>query len=1098
MRNEKRAEVVWRSADVTSGHKAYIDVPDYRAKDLYLQIKLNVKTKVYCDAVISLKLSDDDRYKMEPRALPNGDRYFLVALPGYLKNIIVETPNDDIVSVIDSIELVSLSGTESNILSGGRSADSIGTIPYSLDGNILANIAAQETLRLNNGELGALVYRERVQANGFPGDVILRRQFEIGQTIETSLTALRSPIFYDDSLAISIITPVYNVEPKWLQLLIDSVVGQTHGSWKLILVDDGSTRHDLLSFLDQVESIDGRITLIKRSYNGGISAATNDGLTFVTTKYFALVDNDDILINNALAECAAVIKEDRSVDWIYTDDFYIDEAGHVCGLFPKPDWSPYMLFNYMYTGHLSVYRTAIVKSVGGFRSEYDFSQDYDLALRLAETTPKVVHVDKYLYGWRTLSSSAAAGGKPTARLSNIAALQDALDRRDFKAQAIGLPTANRAQFDSSDFNGLVSIIIPSDNAEHIESSIDSIVSLTAYHKYEIIIVTNSRIISQFENAMKNHPYVFVPYDAKYNFSDKCNLGARRARGSYLIFFNDDVRVHSHDWVQGIIEYLSKPEVGIVGPKLLYENGMIQHAGMITGVRRFVGTAFHSMPADTNFHFNMAQCVREVSLICGALLAIRAETFLEVNGFDSKNVPIAHSDVDLCFRVREKGYSCIYTPHVSLLHIGHVSIGSEERSKPVTATSKDLSDLFIIDRFGPFLTRDPYFPPSMRDITYVDSQETFSFHGSRTRSYCDLNKSALIVSHDLTNSGAPRVALDMALALHEAGYFVIVISPDDGPLRQVLADYGITVIVDSLVLRQHDYLPQFARNFSLAICNTIVCWPAVKQISKMAKTYWYIHESGLVHEIAHQNPELRTILADPHRLLAVSPHTGSALAEYGVVFDLLETGVEDLYGRWKPNVEAQRVNIGLFGSFEPRKGQDILAHAFSLLPVNVRAMANLHFFGRHHDLPFEADVRAMWGAHDNMHFHGEARHPDYFQRMADMDVVVCPSRDDPLPLVLLDAMSMAKTIVCSRTTGTSAYLEHGISGFIAESNSSEEHAGLLHELILSSDKRSSTREGARQAYKKMFSKDAFKKRLFSYIEGDGRVLLSVEDEKASTS
>ena len=395
------------------------------------------------------------------------------------------------------------------------------------------------------------------------------------------------------------------------------------------------------------------------------------------------------------------MNDDAALDFVYSDECTIDTYDVVDWLFHKPDWSPLLLLNFMYTGHFSVYRKELVERVGGFRSEFDYSQDYDVALRIAERTAKVAHIDECLYGWRMIPGSASVGGKPDARISNIAALQSAADRRGYDGVAIALPTANRVKRQLPIERPLVSIVVPSDNFSHIRSTVESIKHLTTYENYEIIVVTNSNLIALYSAKIASANVHFANYDKPFNFSEKCNVGASHAIGDYVIFYNDDLRVISPDWIDVILEYASLPGVGIVGPKMIYENGTIQHAGMVTGVRRLLGTAFHSYPAQTSAYVNMAQSVREVSLICGACLAMPMRVFNEIGGWDAHNTPIAHSDVDLCFRVRELGYSCVYTPHAELTHIGHVEIGAEEAAakKRTNSFKKNKADIFVLKRWG---------------------------------------------------------------------------------------------------------------------------------------------------------------------------------------------------------------------------------------------------------------------------------------------------------------------------------------------------------------------------------------------------------------
>ena len=874
---------------------------------------------------------------------------------------------------------------------------------------------------------------------------------------------------------ISILTPVYNVPEKWLRQMVASVLNQTYRNWELCLVDDASTDPNVSAVLLELAASDRRIFVKIRSENGGISAATNDSLAMAHGEYIALLDNDDMLTDDALEQMVASIEESDYPDWLYSDEFKIDEENRVSDLFAKPDWSPFMLLNYMYTGHLTLYRRDLVEKVGGFRTEYDFSQDYDLALRISEVPGiRVVHVEKYLYAWRMIATSSSMGGKPTARISNIAALQDAVDRRGWNGVAEPLPTANRV-IRTMESSPTVSIVIPSDNAANISAAITSILEKTDYTNYEIIVVTNSGLIARLENKFEAAPIVWKAYDKVFNFSDKCNEGAFAGRGEYVVFFNDDVRVITRDWVEAILEYATLPGVGVVGPKLLYENGLIQHAGMGTGMRRLVGTVFHAYPDATRVHFNFAQCVRDVSLICGALLAMPMTLFKEVGGYDAVNAPIGHSDVDLCLRVREAGYSCVYTPYAKLYHIGHASIGEEKATRK--AFKIDKSDVFLLRRFSDFIARDPFFTPAMQALTYIDSPEPFRvFPGEDGVASNDL----LILSHDMTASGAPKVAFDLAVLFKSKGWFVTVASPVDGVYRKRLEAEGITVVIDELILTGHDSSMVLARSFDMVIANTIVCWPAVGVLSSTTPTYLYAHETELVHHFANIFPGFVESVKRATEVWCGSELSAKAMATIGVPSQILEYGVDDA----REAAIARPITIALFGSFEARKAQDLAIMGMGRVREDVRDQARLRLYGRTLDHGFRAAIEELAKPIPEVVFHNELKYGEYREALANADIVIICSRDDTLPLVSLDALAMGKAVICSATTGTSQYLEHEESALILYDNSVDEIERAYTRLIQNPVLRAKLGRGARDVFEKHFTYAAFDRRVSARLTDIG--------------
>ncbi|WP_320203893.1 glycosyltransferase [Agrobacterium rosae] len=869
---------------------------------------------------------------------------------------------------------------------------------------------------------------------------------------------------------ISILTPVYNVEVSLLREMIDSVLRQTYANWELCLVDDGSTALGLHEMLNGLTVEDARIKVAFRRENGGISAATNDCLAMAEGEYIALVDNDDLLTVDALAEMAKAIVINKYPDWLYSDECKIDSENRISDLFAKPDWSPLMLTNYMYTGHLTLYRKAAVTRLGGFRTKFDFSQDYDLALRMAEITNSIVHVAKYLYCWRLIPSSGSMGGKPSARISNLGALGDAAARRGWEGEAIALPTANRLKFSVKD--DLVSIIIPSDNESNIRKSLDSILTSSTYKNIEVIVVTNSAIAKSLGGLYRQNNVVWSRYDLTFNFSDKCNSGAKVASGKYLIFFNDDVRVITPDWIEVVMELFSVSRVGIVGPKLLYEDGSIQHAGMVTGVRRFVGTAFHSYESDTTAHFNFAQCVREVSLVCGALLAISREIFDLVGGFDAINTPVNHSDVDLCFKVREAGYFCVYTPYASLFHIGHVSLGEEDKriAEGKRPKKKEKIDTYLISRWGDFIARDPYFPPAIRDLVYLDSQEPFSFFPPTLQR--ETVRDVLILSHDLSGSGAPKVAYDLAAMFRRSECNVVVISPTDGYYREKLSEEGFAVIIDPLITSAHPASMAVLQGFDLVIANTIVTWQAAQDLSKNTDVILYAHETELVRHLAAQEIEFVPALRNLKAIWCGSEKSANYLRDFGLEPKIIEYGVDDL----SKSPSIKRISVGMLGSYEARKAQDLAVLGFASIEEDVREMAKLDIFGRVLDQAYFDEVNRLAAPYANIFLHGELDYKMYLEQLTDLDIVIVCSRDDTLPLVSLDALALGKPLICSRTTGTSAYIINLESGMILDDNTPQEIGEVLRQVIKDKTLREELGLGARKVFEENFTKTSFSKRL----------------------
>ncbi len=664
----------------------------------------------------------------------------------------------------------------------------------------------------------------------------------------------RLAALWQDAPTISFLLPVKDPPAKFLEELLASIAAQSSPNWEVCLVDGGSALTETLETIKRWSEREPRIRVERLEENLGISENTNRALAMATGDFVACIDHDDLLAPFAVYELTRAILSSPDADIFYSDEDRCDLEGRRHSPFFKPEWSPELLLSSMYIGHLTAYRRALVDRVGNFRKEFDLSQDYDFALRATEQARAIGHVPHVLYHWREHPESGSTGGKPDARKTNLAALADAMQRRNLPAEIVEYPTANRARLTLASWPR-VSIIIPTDSPTRAQSCLERLPRQTRYPDLEIVIVTNSGLIEPLEKLQpENATLLCVPYDQPFNFSDKCNVGAQAATGERFIFFNDDVESVQADWVQNLIEPLENPEVGAVAPKLLYETGKIQHAGLVTGVRGLIGTALHQRAADSTEHFNIAQSLRNVAALSAACLAVRREDFLRVGGFDAVNTPIGHSDVDLSFKIREAGLRCVYTPFATLYHAGHVSIGAGEEKTP----ERDKSSIYLLKRWPEFTTHDPYFPDNMRDWLHTDSPTPIRMMARQEPQSVNAAPDLLFVSHDLSLSGAPIMLFHAARWCRENGVFVVVVAPKDGPLREKLTELGVPVVIDPLVADGHPSFAQFARDFDCVIANSIRSKAVAPALKKEAvPVLWWIHEPGSVGEhYLREDAELR--------------------------------------------------------------------------------------------------------------------------------------------------------------------------------------------------------------------------------------------------
>ncbi len=496
------------------------------------------------------------------------------------------------------------------------------------------------------------------------------------------------------SIKFSVLVPVYNVEKKWLELAVESVKRQTYQNWELCLVDDCSTDPEVRKNLEQLRSDKIRVKFLEK--NGGISAATNEAAKMAEGEYLVLMDNDDELNCQALEKFAAAI-EQTGAEILYSDQDIVDtEGGHrepLC----KPDWSQDLLLSQMYIGHLLGFKKTLFEKAGGFRSEYNGSQDYDLMLRMSELTDHIVHVPEILYSWRAIPSSTAVNpeSKPYAQVVGLKAIQDHLDRVYGSGEAKAEETENYFVYDVRyrlEEQPLVSVIIPTkDHADLLKGAIDSIFEKTEYSNYEILILDNNseekETFAYFEQVVKEHENVRVEKAAfPFNWSRLNNFGMEKAKGDIFLFLNNDVKVIAPEWMTRLAEKAVRKGIGVVGGLLLYEDGTIQHAGVVAGMGGWGDHVFKGMqPVHYGSPFVSPMVTRNVTAVTGACMAISRETIEKIGVFD-ENFIICGSDVEICVRAIQKGYRNVYDPYVKLYHFE-----SKSRDSYIPPVDFEMSD-----------------------------------------------------------------------------------------------------------------------------------------------------------------------------------------------------------------------------------------------------------------------------------------------------------------------------------------------------------------------------------------------------------------------
>ncbi|MEA4854766.1 MAG: glycosyltransferase family 2 protein [Christensenella sp.] len=483
---------------------------------------------------------------------------------------------------------------------------------------------------------------------------------------------------------ISILVPLYNTPELFLRQMIDSVRAQTYTNWELCLADGSDKAQDLGDIAASYE--DPRIVYQKLAKNDGISGNSNAAIQMATGEYIALLDHDDLLMPQALYRNVALINEDKDYEFIYSDEDKISEDGsRRFDPFFKPDFSPDMLNAFNYITHFVVLKKTLLNEIGSFRAEYNGAQDYDLVLRATEKAKKVGHISDILYHWRVSENSTAlsAGAKSYTVKAGRKALEASFVRKGLTGAHVTENTLDNYYITSYDLpspHPLISIIIPNkDEPATLKKCIHSILEKSTYDHYEIIIVENnstgSEIFSYYRKLERDPRIRVIKWEHPFNYASLNNFAAAQAKGELLLFLNNDMSVISADWLEQMAMHATRKEIGAVGAKLYYPDDSIQHAGVILKIGPVAGHSHKHLSRYEVGSFGRMIIPHNVSAVTAACLMMRKDVFDEIGGFNEQFV-VAYNDVDLCLKIREKGYLIVFTPFAELYHYESKTRGYE--------------------------------------------------------------------------------------------------------------------------------------------------------------------------------------------------------------------------------------------------------------------------------------------------------------------------------------------------------------------------------------------------------------------------------------
>lgn len=886
---------------------------------------------------------------------------------------------------------------------------------------------------------------------------------------------------------ISLVMPVHDTPPHLLTAAIDSVRGQVYDDWELCIADDASTSSAVRQLLADAAAADPRIRLTRMDRNGGISLATNAAAAMASGEVLAFLDHDDLITPDCLGEIALYYARNPLADLVYSDDDKISDNGKRFAPQFKPDWAPALLLNFMYFSHILTVRRSLFERLGGFRAEFDGSQDYDFALRATERARAVGHIPRVLYHWRATAGSTATSGaaKPYSFDAGRRALQEALERRGIKAEVIQPEWAVAAHvgmfsLDFPDTGPSVTIIIPTYNRGDLLADCVASLEATSYANFDILIVDNGSTdpatldyLRKTEGTPRLRVIRIPQRPEGFSYAALMNEAVGQASGEFVLLLNDDTTIISPRWLSQMVGYGQMDDVGAVGARLYFADGTIQHAGIVNGFNEgLVGHAFRGAKEGDWGYMGFIRCTREYSSVTGACMLTPRALFQSMGGFDESQFAVAYNDVDYGYRLVQRGLRCLYSPDAELFHLEGQTRGYRDNPAEVTALRKT---------WGGW--RDCFYNPNLSLAS-----ERFEVDARRPAMRSDAPIRIAAVSHNLKYEGAPNTLFDLLVGLKRAGVVdPVVLAPQDGPLRAAYEAAGIPVQIflqpadgvgiDSYLLLR-DALADALRDLEarVVVSNTLTTYYAVDAAHEAGiGSIWCQHESepwqsyfdGLRPKVrsrayaAFAKAYRVTYVADATRRTwaGVQTRGNAQLIRHGVPLDRLEAEV----GRWSRQAARDLLRVAeneivliLMGTRCRRKGQMDLVEALGSMSEDQAARLRLFVVGATSEADYGAELESAVAAlpprlAERIVFCGSVA--DVTPYYAAADIFLCTSRIESAPRVIVEAMAFGLPIITTSVFGIPELVEEKVNALFYTPGDTAALSKLIVLLALSDERRS---------------------------------------------
>lgn len=934
-------------------------------------------------------------------------------------------------------------------------------------------------------EIGELPYNGSVVIQG---DSVGRTIFQKQQEEYTEATKKKMIEEMRRITSFSIVLFLGRTDINILRETLKTIQLQIYNCWDLWVVDMGAKDRRGVNLIDFEAQKDSRIHLLMlKEHKVNKTEAYNLILRKASGDYISFMRVGDQLTSDALFWVANELDTREDIDLIYSDECSVDSNGNQFKFFFKPAWSPMLSVRSSYPGNFLAFKREALQEFGEFHIAFDDCMLYEITLRFSRHKRQIRHVERILYLSYAFAMTEEAHRKEISERAKV--LSKHMISMKYPASVYERDGHNFVSQWRSE-TPLVSIIIATDQSNVIMNNLPKIFRDTAYPNYEVVIVSNSELSEEINELITGlgERLIVLSYDGVNNNSKKYNLGASVARGEYLVFLDVDTNIAQRDWLNHLLDTLDLPEVGAVSPAVIDSHGKVVYLGGKTGqndgdlsIVTFLDQSFYSSDERAlNPHVS-----REVSVLSKYCLAVRKETLFQVGGFNENDTPNRYSELDFSFRIQEKNLRCVVVSTSVLFH----SQGQDKNDN----YPRDRAYLYIIKHWSTYFKRD---------VLFTDSMLQYSIESINLPNRLLLpNKlsngekgNILLVSHELSRTGSPQVIFEAAKVLKNQGYFPVVASPEDGPLSRDIILESIPIIIDQSFSKYRAYRPDetpksispgidgLLRSFDLVLVASIVSHNFINCYNGSdIPITWWIHDGGTGYSFLEKY--LPTHLKSNITVYCGGKYAQEMLRKSRPKYssEVLLYGVRDWSSSNKTTIQREKILFLFPATFEIRKNQLLLLEAIKLLPKVIAAKAEFFLIGKVGDELYYQSVEKKAKQLENVRLSGPINYDKLVDIYSVTACVVVPSIDDPMPVVLAEAMMMSKIVLCSDMTGTARYIEDGVNGFLFSSKNALELEKKLEYIIINFDSMNDVCEAGRKTYEKYFSQKVFTKNLVNVIE-----------------